>query len=95
MIRCLVVLNIRQHARTVTSLFCLFKSVDASNVGHRAIGTVTVIIEHGLVISQTAKVLRLDTPAGIVEAFYTMEGEFVDNVRIRNIASYLYAKIWK
>jgi 4-hydroxyproline epimerase len=59
--------------------------------GHGTIGTVNVAIEHGLVIPQTAGILCLDTPAGVVEAFYTMEGEFVANVRIRNIASYLHA----
>jgi 4-hydroxyproline epimerase len=59
--------------------------------GHGTIGTVTVAIEHGLVIPQTVGILRLDTPAGVVEAFYTMDGEFVASVRIRNIASYLHA----
>lgn len=59
--------------------------------GHGTIGTVTVAIEHGLVIPQTEGVLRLDTPAGVVEAFYSMDGEFVTSVRIFNIASYLHA----
>ena len=59
--------------------------------GHGTIGTVTVAIEHGLITPQTAGILRLDTPAGVVEAFYTMDGEFVASVRICNIASYLHA----
>ena len=36
--------------------------------GHGTIGTVTVAIEHGLVNPQTEGVLRLDTPAGVVDA---------------------------
>jgi 4-hydroxyproline epimerase len=59
--------------------------------GHGTIGTVTVAIEHGLITPKTAGILRIDTPAGVVEAFYTMDGEFVASVRICNIASYLHA----
>jgi 4-hydroxyproline epimerase len=59
--------------------------------GHGTIGTVTVAIEHGLVTPKTPGLLRLDTPAGVIEAQYKMDGEFVSSVRIRNIASYLHA----
>lgn len=59
--------------------------------GHGAIGTVTVAIEHGLVEPETPGLLRLDTPAGKVEARYEKEGEYVDSVRIVNVPSYLEA----
>lgn len=59
--------------------------------GHGTIGTVTVAIEEGLVSPRKPGVLRLDTPAGVIEAHYTMDGPYVDKVRIRNIASYLHA----
>ncbi|NQW00867.1 MAG: 4-hydroxyproline epimerase [Rhodospirillales bacterium] len=59
--------------------------------GHGTIGTVTVAIEQGLVTPKTPGLLRLDTPAGVVEAHYVMDGAHVDRVRIRNIASYLHA----
>ncbi|MBM2845779.1 MAG: hydroxyproline-2-epimerase, partial [Bacteroidetes bacterium] len=59
--------------------------------GHGTIGTVTVIIEHGLVKPRFAGKLRIETPAGIVEAHYTMEGTHVSAVRIVNIASYLHS----
>ncbi len=57
--------------------------------GHGTIGTVTVAIEHDLVTPMRQGVLRLDTPAGPVEASYRREGANVEAVRIRNVASYL------
>ncbi len=59
--------------------------------GHGTIGTVTVAVERGLVWPAEPGVVRLDTPAGVVEARYTMKGEHVDSVRIRNVASYVHA----
>ncbi len=58
--------------------------------GHGTIGTVTVAIERGLVTPKTPGTVRLDTPAGPVEAVYEMAGEHVDNVRITNVPSYLH-----
>ena len=60
--------------------------------GHGTIGTVTVAIEQGLVSPKTPGIMRLDTPAGVVEAHYQMDGPHVSSVRIRNIASYLHAR---
>jgi 4-hydroxyproline epimerase len=57
--------------------------------GHGTIGTVTVMIEHGLVKPKTPGKLRLEVPAGIVEAEYKESNGFVESVRIRNVASYL------
>jgi 4-hydroxyproline epimerase len=57
--------------------------------GHGTIGTVTVAIEHDLVTPAEEGVLRLDAPAGPVEACYAMKDGFVDYVRITNVASYL------
>jgi len=59
--------------------------------GHGTIGTVTVLIEHGLVRPKTPGKLRLEVPAGIVEAYYRMEGPHVEAVRIVNVASYLHS----
>ncbi len=58
--------------------------------GHGAIGTVTVAIERGLVSPREPGILRLDTPAGPVEARYTEADNHVDSVRFRNVASYLH-----
>lgn len=57
--------------------------------GHGTIGTVTVMIEHGLVKPKTPGKLRLEVPAGIVEAEYKLENGFVESVRIKNVPSYL------
>jgi 4-hydroxyproline epimerase len=60
--------------------------------GHGTIGTVTVMIEEGLVTPKTPGKLRLEVPAGIIEAEYTMDnaGHVID-VRITNVPSFLYA----
>ena len=59
--------------------------------GHGTIGTVTVMIEHGLVTPREPGVVRLDTPAGLVEAYYSQEGERVRSVRLVNVPSFLAA----
>ena len=60
--------------------------------GHGAIGTVTVIIEQGLVAPRTAGILKLDTPAGVVEAHYEKKGDQVERVRIVNVPSFLLGR---
>ena len=59
--------------------------------GHGTIGTVTVMIEHGLVTPREPGILYLDTPAGLVKAYYTQEGGRVTAVRLVNVPSYLAA----
>lgn len=59
--------------------------------GHGTIGTVTVMIEHGLVTPRESGIVRLETPAGRVDAYYTQEGNRVASVRIVNVPSYLAA----
>jgi 4-hydroxyproline epimerase len=60
--------------------------------GHGTIGTVTFAIEHGLIEPKTPGMLRLDTPAGLVTAEYRQVGDYVEEVRITNVASFLYAE---
>ena len=60
--------------------------------GHGTIGTVTVMIQEGLVKPATPGVARLDTPAGRVDAHYTMDGDRVASVRLINIPSFLYVE---
>ncbi len=59
--------------------------------GHGAIGTVTVAIEQGLVTPAEPGVLRLDTPAGLVVAAYREAGDYVEAVRLTNVASFLHS----
>jgi len=58
--------------------------------GHGTIGTVTMAIENGLVRPKTSGRLNLDTPAGLVVAEYKQVGEYVEEVRITNVPSFLY-----
>jgi 4-hydroxyproline epimerase len=57
--------------------------------GHGTIGTVTMALEHGLVTPREEGLLRLDVPAGRVDARYRREGRYIESVRLTNVASYL------
>ena len=59
--------------------------------GHGTIGTVTMMIQEGLVKPKTEGVVILETPAGRVDAYYTLKGDKVSSVKIINIPSFLYA----
>ncbi len=59
--------------------------------GHGTIGTVTMAIENGLMTPQTPGVVRLDVPAGLVVAEYRQEGDYVEEVRITNVPSFLHS----
>jgi len=59
--------------------------------GHGAIGTVTVLIEEGLVTPREEGRLVFEAPAGIVEATYARDAAgHVVEVRLRNVPSFLY-----
>jgi 4-hydroxyproline epimerase len=60
--------------------------------GHGTIGTVTTIIEHGLITPREPGVLRLDTPAGLVIARYVQNGPNVESVRLTNVPSFLIGR---
>jgi 4-hydroxyproline epimerase len=60
--------------------------------GHGTIGTVTMALERGLVSPREKGVLRIDTPAGLVEARYVEKDGFVESVRITNVASFLHSR---
>jgi 4-hydroxyproline epimerase len=60
--------------------------------GHGTIGTVTFALERGLVQPAEPGLLRLDTPAGRVDARYRSGDGHVDAVRITNVAAYLAQK---
>lgn len=57
--------------------------------GHGLIGTVTVAIEHGLVVPKEKGKLRVETPAGLVKVSYQMDGKKVVSVKLNNIPSFL------
>jgi len=60
--------------------------------GHGTIGTVTMMIEQGLVTPNTPGTVRLDTPAGLVVATYKQVGDYVEEVRLTNVPSFLHAE---
>jgi 4-hydroxyproline epimerase len=59
--------------------------------GHGTIGTVTAILEEGLVQPRREGRLAIETPAGRVDVEYKREGQRVKEVRLFNVASYLHA----
>src|SRR6476660_10270905 len=59
--------------------------------GHGTIGMVTFALEHGLITPREPGVLRLDTPAGVVVAQYRRNGQYVEEVRITNVPSFLHS----
>ena len=60
--------------------------------GHGTIGTVTMMIEQGLVTPKTPGVVRLDTPAGLVVAEYKQVGDYVEEVRLTNVPAFLHSE---
>jgi 4-hydroxyproline epimerase len=60
--------------------------------GHATIGVVTFAIEQGLVTPKTPGLLRLDTPAGVVEARYVRQQDKVVSVRFSNVPSFVIAR---
>ncbi len=60
--------------------------------GHGTIGTVTIMLEEGLVIPKTSGKLRLETPAGLVLIDYKQEGKKIKSVKLTNVPAYLAAE---
>src|SRR5258708_40345080 len=59
--------------------------------GHGTIGTVTAILEEGLVVPCREGRSAIETPAGRIEVEYKRDGQRVEEVRLFNVASYLHA----
>src|SRR5689334_4732140 len=61
--------------------------------GHGTIGVATVLVETGMVaVREPETVVRLDTPAGLVEARVAVVDGRAEAVTIRNVASFLHAR---
>ncbi|MEQ8657378.1 MAG: 4-hydroxyproline epimerase [Hyphomicrobiales bacterium] len=60
--------------------------------GHGTIGTVTMMIERGLVTPKVPGTVRLDTPAGLVVAEYRQEGDYVEEVKLTNVPAFLHSE---
>lgn len=57
--------------------------------GHGTIGMITFGLEHGLIRPRIPGVLKVETPAGVIDISYQAEGNRVRSVRLTNVASYL------
>jgi proline racemase len=61
--------------------------------GHGTIGVATVLVETGMVeVSEPETVVRLDTPAGLVEARVAVEAGRARSVALRNVPSFLLGR---
>jgi proline racemase len=61
--------------------------------GHGTIGVATVLVETGMVdVREPETVVRLDVPAGLVEARVAVEGGRARAVTLRNVPSFLHAR---
>ncbi|MBY8827633.1 4-hydroxyproline epimerase [Hephaestia mangrovi] len=57
--------------------------------GHGTIGMITFGLENGLITPREPGKLRVETPAGILDVQYGVDGDRVRCVRFRNVRSYL------
>jgi proline racemase len=61
--------------------------------GHGTIGVATVLVETGRVeVREPETLVRLDTPAGLVEARVAVSGGRARSVTLRNVPSFLYER---
>jgi proline racemase len=61
--------------------------------GHGTIGVATVLVETGMVeVQEPETVVRLDTPAGLVEARVAVEAGRARSVALRNVPSFLLGR---
>jgi proline racemase len=61
--------------------------------GHGTIGVATVLVETGMVaVTEPETVVRLDVPAGLVEARVAVEHGRARHVTLRNVPSFLHAR---
>jgi 4-hydroxyproline epimerase len=60
--------------------------------GHGAIGTITIAIEEGLIDPKTPGKVKMEAPAGLIEAAYGLTNDKVDWVKLINVPSYLAAE---
>ena len=57
--------------------------------GHGTIGTITIAIEEGLINPKIPGLVRMETPAGLIEVTYKQENKKVKSVKLTNVISYL------
>jgi 4-hydroxyproline epimerase len=59
--------------------------------GHGTIGTITIGIEEGLINPRTPGIVRLETPAGLINVKYEMRNNKCSSVKLTNVPSFLHS----
>jgi 4-hydroxyproline epimerase len=59
--------------------------------GHGTIGTITIAIEEGLINPKIPGLVRMETPAGLIEVTYKQENNKVKSVKLINVISFLHS----
>src|SRR5215467_987651 len=59
--------------------------------GHGTIGTITIAIEEGLIKPKTPGVVKLETPAGLVNIQYSIANNKCKSVKLTNVPSFLHS----
>ncbi len=59
--------------------------------GHGTIGTITIAIEHGLIQCKNPGIVKMETPAGLVNIVFQTQDEKVKSVKLTNVASFLHS----
>ncbi len=60
--------------------------------GHGTIGTITIAIEEGLVKPKTPGMVKMETPAGLVNISYQQNQKKVTSVKLTNVPAFLAAE---
>ncbi len=61
--------------------------------GHGSIATATIAVDHGLVeVKEPETIIKMETPAGLVEAKVAVENGKAKRVTLKNVPSFLYKK---
>lgn len=59
--------------------------------GHGTIGTITIAIEEELIKPKTSGVVRMETPAGLVNVEYKMQNGKCKSVKLTNVPAFLHS----
>lgn len=59
--------------------------------GHGTIGTITIAIEEGLIKPKMTGVVKMETPAGLVNVNYRLENSKCKSVKLTNVPAFLYS----
>ena len=59
--------------------------------GHGTIGTITIALEEGLIQPKTPGIIKMETPAGLIDVKYKMQGGKCMSVKLTNVPAFLHS----